>query len=330
MGRRVVLLLLSSLFVQPACKGRPPSDPITVDGSSTAYPLADAVAHEFMKANRGTSVTVTFSGTGTGFVRFCRGQLDIADASRPITIDEQKHCEASKVEFVELPIAHDAITVIVNASNTWASTITVPELRTLWEPGAEKRITSWKQIRADWPDRPIKLFGPGTESGTFDYFTEVINGRLDASRKDYTASGDDEVIVKGVATDELALGYVGYGYFERHRKELKALAVDDLDDRIGRGPIEPNPSNVSRALYRPLARPLFIYVNAQRAQRPEVKAFAQYFVRSARLMAAESGAVPMMGMAYTLAEQRLQKMSTGTMFRVPNAAELGVELLLTQ
>ena len=242
-------MFLGSLLLHAACHDSAPSEPITVDGSSTAYPLADAVAHEFMKANRGKNVTVTFSGTGTGFVRFCRGQLDIADASRPITVEEQKSCDVSKVEFIELPVAHDAVTVIVNAKNTWASTITVAELRALWEPAAEKRITTWKQIRAEWPDREIALFGPGTESGTFDYFTEVINGTLDASRKDYTSSADDEVIVKGVASNELALGYVGYGYFERHRDQLKALAVDDLDDSIGRGPIEPSPSTVSpRAL----------------------------------------------------------------------------------
>jgi len=283
-----------------------------------------------MKANRGLIVNVTFSGTGTGFVRFCRNQLDIADASRPITIDEQKACEIAGVAYVELPVAHDAITIIVNAKNTWASSITVPELRMLWEPAAEKRIITWNQIRADWPEREIRLFGPGTESGTFDYFTDAINERTDASRKDYTASADDEVIVRGVASDELALGYVGHSYFERHRGQLRALAVDDLNDRIGRGPIEPSLENVSRGLYRPLARPLFIYVNAKRAERPEVKAFARYFLRKAREFAPDAGAVPMMGMAYTLAEQRLEKMATGTMFKAPNAAELGVELLLTQ
>jgi phosphate transport system substrate-binding protein len=330
MARLVLPAFLSGLCLLTACHDRAPSAPITVDGSSTAYPLADAVAHEFTKANRGTSVNVAFSGTGTGFVRFCRGQIDLANASRPITVDEQKACEAAKVPFVELPVAHDAITIIVNKQNSWAADITVRELRTLWEPAAEKRITTWKQVRAEWPDREIRLFAPGTESGTFDYFTDAINGRAAASRTDYTASGDDEVIVKGVASDELALGYVGYGYYERHLDRLRALAVDDLDERVGRGAIEPNLSNVSRGLYRPLARPLFIYVNAMRAERPEVKAFARYFVRKARELANDAGAIPMMGMAYQLTEQRLQKMATGTMFTAPNSAELGVEFLLTQ
>ena len=283
-----------------------------------------------MKANRGAKITTAFSGTGTGFVRFCRGQLDIANASRPITVDEQKACESANVTFVELPVAYDAVSIIVSTKNSWASTITVPELRTLWNAAAEKKVTTWKQVRAEWPDREIALFGPGVESGTFDYFTDAINGRAGASRKDYTSSADDEVIVKGVADSEFALGYVGHGYVEKHRQQIKALAVDDLDERVGRGPIEPTAENVSRGVYRPLARPLFIYVNAARAERPEVAAFARYFVRKARELAGEVGSVPMMGMAYQLAEQRFEKKATGTMFKAPNAAELGVEYLLTQ
>jgi len=319
-----------SLVLLTACHDRAPSEPVTLDGSSTAFPLAEAVSHEFMKANKGSDIKVAFSGTGTGFVKFCRGQLDIATASRPITVDEQKACDSANVAFIELPVAHDAITIIVSAKNTWASAITVPELHTLWDAVAEKTVTTWKQVRAEWPDREIALFGPGTESGTFDYFTDAINGRAGVSRTDYAASADDEVIVKGVVDNEFALGYVGHGYFERHKTQLKALAVDDLDERVGRGPIEPTTENVARGIYRPLARPLFIYVNVARAERPDVKAFARYFLRKARELAADAGSVPMMGMAYTLAEQRLDKMATGTMFKAPNAAELGVEFLLAQ
>jgi phosphate transport system substrate-binding protein len=329
MPRALTLALFVCLLIA-ACHDRAPSEPVTVDGSSTAFPLAEAVAHEYMKANQGTPINVAFSGTGTGFVRFCRGQLDLANASRPITVEEQKACESANVAFVELPVAYDAISIIVSAKNSWASTITVPELRTVWDAAAEKKITTWKQVRAEWPDREITLFGPGAESGTFDYFTDAINGRAGASRKDYTSSADDEVIVKGVADDEFALGYVGHGYVEKHRQQIKALAVDDLDDRVGRGPIEPSLENVSRGIYRPLARPLFIYVNTARAQRPEVAAFARYFVRKSRELAADVGSVPMMGMAYQLAEQRFEKKTTGTMFKAPNAAELGVEYLLTQ
>jgi phosphate transport system substrate-binding protein len=328
MGRLSLLLCLLILIV--ACHDRAPADPVTLDGSSTVFPLAEAVSQEFMKANKGTTINVAFSGTGTGLVKFCRGQLDIANASRPINVEEQKVCESSHVSFVELPVAHDAVTVVVNRKNTWASTITVPELRRLWDAAAEKKVTTWKQVRAEWPDREIRLFGPGSESGTFDYFTDAINDRAGVSRMDYTSSADDEVIVKGVADDERALGYVGHAYFERHRQQLKALAVDDLDDRVGRGAIEPTSENVARGIYRPLARPLFIYVNAQRIERPEVKMFARFFVRKAREVAGDVGSVPMMGMAYTLAEARLEKMATGTMFKAPDAAELGVEFLLAQ
>jgi phosphate transport system substrate-binding protein len=197
------------------------SEPVVLDGSSTAFPLAEAVAHEFMKADKGTAVTVTSSGTGTGFVKFCRGQLDIANASRPITVEEQKACEAANVSFVELPVAHDAITIVVNSANTWASTITVPELRTLWDTTAEKTITTWKQVRAEWPDREITLFGPGTESGTFDYFTDSINGRAGVSRKDYT--------------------YVGHGYFERHRQHSRRWPLTTSTTASGAAQSSPAP-----------------------------------------------------------------------------------------
>jgi phosphate transport system substrate-binding protein len=238
-------------------------------------------------------------------VKFCRGQLDVANASRPITVEEQKACESANVTFVELPVAHDAITIIVNSANTWASTITVPELRTLWDAAAERRSPPNARLLHRLDQR--------------------ARGR---QPKDYTSSADDEVIVKGVAGDELALGYVGHGYFERHRKQLKALAVDDLDDRVGRGPIEPSAENIARGIYRPLARRCSS--TSMQSELNEVKAFARYFVRKARELAGESGSVPMMGMAYTLAEQRLEKMAIGTMFKAPNAAELGVEYLLTQ
>ena len=214
-----------------------------------------------------------------GLRRLCRGLIDVAGASRPITAGEQEECARGGVTFVELPVAHDAITIIVNGRNTWASEMTVQDLRTLWAANAEGRITRWNQVRPGWPDRNIALFGPGRESGTFDYFTDVINGSAGASRADYTASADDREITRQVAANEYALGYVGYSYFERGRGGLKALAIDDLDDRIGQGPIEPSPANVRRGVYRPLSRPLFIYVNAARLQRAEVKAFVSHYLR---------------------------------------------------
>ena len=231
---------------------------------------------------------------------------------------------------MELPVAHDAITIIVNGRNTWASDMTVQDLRTLWAANAEGRVTRWNQVRPGWPDRDIALFGPGRESGTFDYFTDAINGSAGASRTDYTASADDREITRQVAANEYALGYVGYSYFERGRGRLKALAIDDLDDRIGQGPIEPSPANVRRGVYRPLSRPLFIYVNAARLQRAEVKAFVSHYLRRAGELAAAESEIALVGPAYDLARQRLEKVVTGTMYTTPNAAEMRIEALLTQ
>lgn len=321
---------LPALLLAAACGGTPPGDPISIDGSSTLYPLSEAVAIDFMRDHRGATVNVAFTGTGEGLQRFCRGQIDIADASRPITTAERRTCEQSGVAFVELPVAHDAVTVIVNSRNSWAQSMTVAELRALWEPASERKVTHWQQLRAEWPDRPIALFGPGAESGTFDYFTEAVVGTLDASRKDYTASADDQVIIRGVATSEDALGYVGYSYFDRNRDVLKSVAVDDGDDGIGRGAIEPSPSNVGRGVYRPLGRPLFLYVNARSAERPEVKTFVNAYLRTAGELAPTVGQIPMMGSAYDLSLQRFTKMTTGTMFTTPQDAGLGIELLLTR
>jgi phosphate transport system substrate-binding protein len=301
-----------------------------VDGSSTLFPLSEAVALDFLKANRGTQVSARFSGTVEGLQRFCRGLIDIAGASRPITVAEQNECAADGVMFVELPVAHDAITIIVHPRNSWASSVSVQDLRVMWAPDAERRITRWNQVRPEWPDREMVLAGPGTESGTFDYFTDAINGSAGASRRDYTANADDREIVRLVASNENALGYVGYSYFERNREGLRALPVDDLNDRIGQGAIEPSPSNVRRGVYRPLSRPLFIYVNAARLQRPEVKAFVRHYLRRAGELAEAESEIALIGSAYDLARQRLEKGVTGTMYATPNAAEMRIESLLTQ
>jgi phosphate transport system substrate-binding protein len=293
------------------------------------YPLTQEAAEFFEKSGNGV-VSLAYSGTVTGFGKFCRGQLDVVNASRPISREEQKLCEAQGVTFVELPVAHDALTVIVNAKNRWASNITIDELRALWEPNAEKRITRWSQIRKDWPDREIALFAPGTESGTFEFFNQVINGGAQNSRRDYTASGDDRVIVKGVGANEAALGYVGHGAYERDKTELKALALDDLNDKVGPGAIEPTAENVQRGTYRPLSRPLLIYLNRKSGDRPEVKAFVLTYIRNARSLAPQAGAVPMMPSTHKLVEDRFARLTTGTMFNVPNIADAWLDLLLTQ
>jgi phosphate transport system substrate-binding protein len=308
----------------------PQGDPVRVDGSSTLYPLTRAVADEFMKANRRFTVDVKFSGTATGLERFCAGAADLVDASRPINTKEQDACRATNTEFIELPVAYDGVTVIVHPSNTWARAMTVAELKRLWEPAAEKKLTKWSQIRADWPDRDIHLFGPGGESGTFDYFTDAIVGEAGSSRRDYSASADDEQIVKSVASDEVSLGYVGFSYFDRNKQSLSPVAIDDLKDDVGRGPIEPSISNVGRGTYRPLSRPLFIYVNSERLQRAEVKSFVDFYLRLAGQVAERHGTIALSSRGYDLAQKRLAKAVTGTMYVAPESAHMGIEMLLEQ
>ena len=314
-----------------ACGGSPQSsaDPVRIDGSSTVFPLSEAVAEAFLKANRTASLSVAFSGTRPGFERFCAGFTEIQNASRPISTEEQQRCDAKQVTYIELPVAYDGVTVIVHPDNAWAKDITVAELRTLWRSEAEGTVVRWSDVRAGWPEKEIHLFGPGTESGTFDYFTDAVIGQVGA-RKDYKSSSDDELIVASVAGDELALGFVGFGYFDRHRQRLRGLPVDDLKDDVGRGPVEPTASNISRGLYRPLSRPLFIYVNAGRLTRPDVQNFVRFYLRQAGTVAAAAGTIPLTGTAYELSQRRLAKGVTGTMYKAPDSASFNVEYLLNQ
>ncbi|WP_455389161.1 PstS family phosphate ABC transporter substrate-binding protein, partial [Petrachloros mirabilis] len=230
---------------------------IKVDGSSTVYPLTEAVAEEFQNANRGhIRVTVGISGTGGGFKKFCRGETDVADASRPILKQEIELCRKNGIAYYELPVAFDAMTVAVSPKNTWVTSMTVGELKKMWEPAAQNKITRWNQIHSDWPDAPLVLFGPGSDSGTFDYFTDAVVGKAKSSRGDYTASEDDNVIVKGIETNKNALGYMGFAYYAAQMKKLKAVAI------IGKGgPVLPSAENVINGTYQPLSRPLFIYVS---------------------------------------------------------------------
>ena len=232
---------------------------ITIDGSSTVFPVTEAVAEEFQREHKGTRITVGISGTGGGFQKFCRDEIDIADASRPITPTEVEACAKGGVEYIEIPMAYDGLAVVVHPKNTWATSMTVAELKTLWEPAAQGKVMRWNQIRAGWPDREIHLFGAGVDSGTFDYFTEAIVGKTDQSRGDYTSSEDDNVIVQGVSGDELALGYFGYAYYEENQDKLKVVAIDDGNEANGAGAILPSPASVADGSYHPLSRPIFIY-----------------------------------------------------------------------
>ena len=247
------------------------SGSVRIDGSSTVYPLTAVAAEDFQAANPGVRVTVGSSGTGGGFEKFCRGETDANDASRPIKDDEAADCEANGVTYTPLTLAIDALTVVVNKENDWATCLTTDQLAQIWGP--DSTVKSWNEIDPSFPDEPLALFGPGTDSGTFDYFTGEINGEEGASRTDFTPSEDDNVIVQGVSGSKGGLGYFGFTYYEENMDSLKAVAIDS-----GSGCIEPSVESARDGSYTPLARPLFVYVSAQAMQRPEVADFFQYFV----------------------------------------------------
>ncbi len=263
---------------------------IKIDGSSTVYPVTEAVAEEFQKATK-TKVTVGISGTGGGFKKFCRGETDISGASRPILQKEIDECKANGVQFIELPVAFDAITVVINKKNSFAKKMTVAELKKLWEPAAQGKVKTWKQVNPAWPDSPVALFGPGADSGTFDYFTEAIVGKSKSSRGDFTASEDDNVLVRGVAGNEGGLGYFGYAYYEENKDTLDAVAVIEKE---GKPAVLPSKQTIEDGTYQPLARPIFIYVNATSgAFKPHVKAFVDFYLEKGRPLIEEVKYVPL-------------------------------------
>jgi phosphate transport system substrate-binding protein len=287
---------------------------IKVDGSSTVFPITEAVAEEFQKANPGSKVTVGISGTGGGFKKFCGGETDISDASRPIKTIEVELCAKNGVEYVELPIAYDGLAIIANPKNDWANQITVEELKKMWEPAAQAKVTKWVDVRSDWPDKPLRLYGAGVDSGTYDYFTEAIVGKEHSSRGDYTSSEDDNVIVQGVANDESALGFFGYAYFDQNKAKLKAVPVDDGKPENGAGPIAPSIESVRTGTYQPLSRPIFIYVSKKALDKPEVASFVQFYLTQGEKLVREVGYVPLPARAYELAKTRVEKKITGSLF----------------
>ena len=297
---------------------------IKIDGSSTVYPITEAVAEEFGQKNPEVRITVGISGTGGGFKKFIAGETDISDASRPIKAAEIEQLKAKNVDYIELPIAHDALTIVVNPQNNWATSMTVAELKKLWEPEAQQKITRWNQIRAEWPNEPIKLFGAGTDSGTFDYFTEAIVGKEKASRGDYTASEDDNVLVQGVASDKFALGYFGMSYYQENKSKLKAVSIDDAKDANGKGAIAPSAETVLNSTYQPLSRPLFIYVRKDAADRSEVREFVSFYLSSGANLAKEVGYVPLSENLYKVALNRFTDRVTGSLFQT--GSEVGVSL----
>jgi len=296
---------------------------VKVDGSSTVFPITEAVAEEFQMAHKGLQVTVGISGTGGGFKKFCRGETDAQNASRPIQESEIKNCQENGIRFVELPIAYDAIAIVVHPSNAFAKDITLEELKTVWEPGAQGKIMTWSQIRKGWPETPLKLFGAGADSGTFDYFTEAVNGKAKASRGDYTASEDDNTLVMGIAREKGALGYIPLHYYEENKSKLKALSVAwKGTSRL------PSKQSVIKGEYNPFSRPLFLYVSEKSLAKKEVQQFAEFYLKNAHKLAEEVKAIPLPAATYSVVLTQLKEKKWGTVFKGHSEVGLKIDDLL--
>ncbi len=296
------------------------SGTIRIDGSSTVLPISEAIAEEFAKQHPNVQPTVGKSGTGGGFKKFANGEIDITGASRPIREDEDALCKQNGIEYIEIPVAYDAMAVVVNPENNWCDSLTVAELKKIWEPAAQGKITNWSQVRPDFPNERLVLFGAGTDSGTFDYFTAAIVGEEKASRGDYTGSEDDDILVQGVARTKGALGYFGLAYYENNQDKLKLVAIDN-----GNGPVKPSRETVLDGTYQPLARPLFLYVNVKALERPEVAAFVQFCMENAGKLADEVGYIRLPDNIYALIKERVEKRITGSAFGA-HGSQVGVKL----
>jgi len=294
---------------------------VKIDGSSTVFPVTEAVAEDFQKAKKNQiKVTVGISGTGGGFKKFCRNETDISGASRPILKKEMDDCKAAGVEYFELPVAFDALTVVINPKNTFIKQLTVAEMKKMWEPGAQGKVTTWNQVNPAWPAQPLKLFGPGADSGTFDYFTEAVVGKSKSSRGDFTASEDDNVLVQGVSRDVNGLGYFGFAYYVENKDKLKAVPIVNEKGQ----PVLPSLEAVIAGTYSPLARPIFIYVNAKSLAKPEVKEFVQYYMTHGAKLAKEVKYVPLPDSAYKTAWEHVNQGKKGTVFG--GIAEVGITI----
>lgn len=297
---------------------------VMIDGSSTVYPITEAVAEDFQAMKKGEiRVTVGISGTGGGFKKFCRAEIDIANASRPIQKAEMEACKAAGIDYIELPVAYDALTIAINPKNTWSTTVTVAELKAMWEPSAQGKITKWNQINPAWPDEKIKLYGAGADSGTFDYFTEAIVGKAKSSRGDFTASEDDNVLVQGIASDKFSLGFFGFAYYIENQKKVSAAAVDN-----GKGGVIPSAEAVENGSYQPLSRPIFIYVNAKSLDKPEIREFINFYMKNAPDLVKEVKFFPLPDEVYQLNLEHLEKRKIGTVFGGESKIDLRIEELL--
>jgi phosphate transport system substrate-binding protein len=300
---------------------------IQADGSSTVFPISEAIAEEFQKANAGTRVTVGLSGTGGGFKKFCRGEIDIANASRPIMKEEVEACAAAGIKFFELPVAYDALTVVANPANEFLSSISIPQLKQIWEPEAQGKIETWDQVDAKWPAEKINLYGAGSDSGTFDYFTEAVTGKAKSSRGDYTASEDDNVLVQGVLQDKFALGYFGFAYYVENQAQLKALPISP--DGVAPG-VAPSKEAVINGTYTPLARPLFVYVSEKAYARQEVKSFVEFMLTEGAKLVDEVNFISLPPEAYALAKKHVAEGRVGSVFDGRQEPGLSIEQLMTR
>ncbi len=288
---------------------------VALDGSSTVFPISEAVAEEFGSVQPRVRVTVGVSGTGGGFKKFLAGEIDINDASRPIKAKELEMAASQSIGFLEIPVAYDGLSVVVNKNNTWVDHLTVSELNKIWQRGST--VKNWSDVRPSWPNTPIRLYGPGTDSGTFDYFTETINGKSGASRPDYTASEDDNALVQGIRGDKAAMGYFGFAYYEANKDTLKIVPIDG-----GKGPIAPTMTTINNGSYAPLSRPVFIYIREKALDRPEVKAFAEFYINNAPTLSAEVGYIPLPAYVYENALNRIKNREVGTAYYAKTAADL--------
>lgn len=304
-----VLVLTLSLFLAQSLFAEQKT--IKIDGSSTVFPITEAMAEEFQIEQKGAvKVTVGISGTGGGFKKFCRGETDVQDASRPISDKEIADCKAANVRYVELPVAFDAIVVVVNPKNDWLKDISVEQLKKIWEPAAQGKLVKWNEFDSKWPNQKLKLYGAGSDSGTFDYFTEAVVGKAKSSRGDYTASEDDNTLVQGVASDKYALGYLPFSYYEENKSKLKVLGI------IGKSgkPVLPSKDTVEKGTYEPFSRPLFIYVSETGLKNTEVKKFAEFYLNNAPSLVPQVKYIALPAQAYKMAAERIQKNKLGSIF----------------
>jgi len=295
---------------------------IAIDGSSTVFPVSEAAAEEFQKLKKGeVRVTVGISGTGGGFKKFCRGETDISNGSRPILRQEMDECAKNGIKFIEMPIAFDALTVAVSPKNKFLECISIADLKKIWEPAAQGKVMNFSDVNPAWPNKKMALFGAGADSGTFDYFTEAVNGKAKATRADFTASEDDNVLVTGIERDENGLGYIPFAYYEPHKNKLKALGIDEGK---GKGCVKPSLEAVTAGTYNPLARPLFIYVSTKAAEKLEVKEYVDFLMTKGPALIMEVKYLPLPPAAYATAHKHFQDGRLGTVFG--GVPEVGVSV----